>query len=125
MSPLRWTVKSLRSLAGELAGAGHRAGRDTVAGLLHREGFSLQGASRTLEGTRHPDRDGQFRYINELVAAFQRAGQPVVSVDAKKKELVGDFHNGGGNGGPLATRCGCARMTSRRRRRESHPVRGV
>ena len=95
MSPLRWTVKSLRSLAGELAGAGHRAGRDTVAGLLHREGFSLQGASRTLEGTRHPDRDGQFRYINELVAAFQRAGQPVVSVDAKKKELVGDFHNGG------------------------------
>ena len=95
MSPLRWTVKSLRSLAGELAGAGHRAGRDTVAGLLHREGFSFQGASRTLEGTRHPDRDGQFRYINELVAAFQRAGQPVVSVDAKKKELVGDFHNGG------------------------------
>jgi hypothetical protein len=95
MSPLRWTVKSLRRLAGELARAGHRAGRDTVAGLLHQEGFSLQGTSRTLEGARHPDRDGQFRYINELVAAFQRAGQPVVSVDAKKKELVGDFGNGG------------------------------
>ena len=95
VSPLRWTVKSLRRLAGELARAGHRAGRDTVAGLLHQEGFSLQGPSRTLEGTRHPDRDGQFRYINELVAAFQRAGQPVVSVDAKKKELVGEFHNGG------------------------------
>jgi len=95
MSPLRWTTKSLRRLAGELARAGHRVGRDTVAGLLHREGFSLQGASRTLEGARHPDRDGQFRYINELVEAFQRAGLPVVSVDAKKKELVGEFHNGG------------------------------
>jgi len=95
VSPLRWTTKSLRRLAGELARAGHRVGRDTVAGLLHREGFSLQGASRTLEGARHPDRDGQFRYINELVEAFQRAGLPVVSVDAKKKELVGEFHNGG------------------------------
>jgi DDE family transposase len=95
MSPLRWTTKSLRRLAGELARAGHRAGRDAVAGLLHREGFSLQGASRTLEGTRHPDRDGQFRYISELVAAFQRGGQPVISVDAKKKELVGDFHSAG------------------------------
>jgi hypothetical protein len=95
MSPLRWTVKSLRRLAGELARAGHQAGRDTVAGLLHQEGFSLQGNSRTLEGARHPDRDGQFWYINELVAAFQRAGQPVVSVDAKKKELVGDFRNAG------------------------------
>ena len=95
VSPLRWTVKSLRRLAGELARAGHRAGRDTVAGLLHREGFSLQGTSRTLEGARHPDRDGQFRYIAELVMAFRRAGQPVVSVDAKKKELVGEFANGG------------------------------
>jgi len=95
MSPLRWTVKSLRRLAAELGRAGHRAGRDTVAGLLHQEGFSLQGNSRTLEGARHPDRDGQFRYINELVAAFQRAGQPVVSVDAKKKELVGEYGNGG------------------------------
>src|SRR5215831_17356999 len=89
MSPLRWTTKSLRHLAGELARAGHRAGRDAVAGLLHREGFSLQAASRTLEGARHPDRDGQFRYIAGLVTAFQRAGQPVISVDAKKKELVG------------------------------------
>ena len=95
VSPLRWTVKSLRRLAAELGRAGHVAGRDTVAGLLHAEGFSLRGPSRTLEGARHPDRDGQFRYINELAAAFRRAGQPVVSVDAKKKELVGDFHNGG------------------------------
>ena len=95
MSPLRWTVKSLRRLAQEVTRAGHQAGRDTVAALLHREGFSLQGTSRTLEGARHPDRDGQFRYISELVTAFQRAGLPVVSVDTKKKELVGDFHNGG------------------------------
>jgi hypothetical protein len=95
MSPLRWTVKSLRRLADELSRAGHRVSRDAVAGLLHREGFSLQGASRTLEGARHPDRDGQFRYISELVSGFQRAGLPVVSVDAKKKELVGEFHNGG------------------------------
>src|SRR6516165_9735142 len=90
MSPLRWTTKSLRHLAGELTRAGHRAGRDTVAQLLRAEGFSLQGTSRTLEGARHPDRDGQFRYISEVVAAFQRAGQPVVSMDAKKKEQVGD-----------------------------------
>lgn len=86
MSPLRWTTKSLRRLAGELARAGHRAGRDTVADLLRGGGFSPQGNSRTLEGARHPDRDGQFRYISELAGAFQRAGLPVVSVDAKKKE---------------------------------------
>jgi hypothetical protein len=95
MSPLRWTTKSLRHLADQLTRAGHRVGRDTVADLLHANGFSLQGASRTLEGIRHPDRDGQFWYISELVAAFQRAGQPVVSVDAKKKEQVGDFHQQG------------------------------
>src|SRR6516165_4679403 len=69
MSPLRWTIKSTRHLAGELTRAGHRAGRDTVAQLLRAEGFSLQGTSRTLEGARHPDRDGQFRYISEVVAA--------------------------------------------------------
>jgi hypothetical protein len=95
MSPLRWTTKSLRRLAGELTGAGHRIGRDAVADLLRANGFSLQGTSRTLEGVRHPDRDGQFWYISELVAAFQGAGQPVVSVDAKKKEQVGDFHQPG------------------------------
>jgi len=95
MSPLRWTTKSLRHLAGELTRAGHRAGRDTVADLLRSRGFSLQGTSRTLEGARHPDRDGQFRYISELAGAFQRAGLPVVSVDAKKKEQVGDFHQDG------------------------------
>lgn len=94
MCPLRWTTKSLRHLADELTQAGHRVGRDTVAALLHQEGFSRQGNSRLLEGVRHPDRDGQFRYIGELVAAFQVAGEPVVSVDAKKKEQVGDFQPG-------------------------------
>ena len=92
MSPLRWTTKSLRHLAQELTRSGHRVGRDTVASLLRGEGFSLQGTSRTLEGFRHPDRDAQFRYISEVVAAFQQAGLPVVSVDAKKKEQLGDFH---------------------------------
>jgi len=92
MSPLRWTTKSLRHLAQDLTRSGHRVGRDTVADLLRTKGFSLQGTSRTLEGVRHPDRDGQFWYISELVGAFQRAGLPVVSVDAKKKEQLGDFH---------------------------------
>jgi hypothetical protein len=92
MSPLRWTTKSLRHLAEELTRSGHRVGRDTVADLLRGKGFSLQGTSRTLEGMRHPDRDGQFWYITEVVAAFQRTGLPVVSVDANKKEQLGDFH---------------------------------
>lgn len=108
MSGLRWTTKSLRNLADELTRAGHPVGRDTIADLLHTSGFSLQGTSRTLEGIRHPDRDGQFWYISELVAAFQRAGQPVVSVDAKKKEQVGDFHQQGREwrpaGDPVAVR---------------------
>jgi hypothetical protein len=82
MTPLRWTTRSLRHLATELTRTGHRIGHDAVADLLRANGFSLQGTSRTLEGIRHPDRDGQFRYISELVSAFQEAGQPVVSVDA-------------------------------------------
>ena len=94
-SPLRWTAKSLRVLAAELARAGHRVSADTVAGLLHEEGFSLQGNAKTLEGSTHPDRDAQFRYISSQVKAHQEAGDPVVSVDTKKKELAGEFTNGG------------------------------
>jgi Rhodopirellula transposase DDE domain len=90
-SPLRWTTKSLRRLAAELTGAGHPVGSDTVRNLLHQQGFTLQGTSRTLEGTRHEDRDAQFRYINEQVKAFAATGDPVVSVDAKKKETLGDY----------------------------------
>jgi Rhodopirellula transposase DDE domain len=95
MSPLRWTTKSLRVLAGELARGGHRVSADTVADLLHAEGFSLQGNAKVIEGRQSPDRDQQFRYINEQVRACRDAGEPVVSVDAKKKELVGEYRNGG------------------------------
>lgn len=95
MSPLRWTTKSLRHLSGALARQGHKAGPDTIADLLRREGFSLQGNAKTLEGRRHPDRDAQFGYINEQVKEHLAAGDPVVSVDTKKKELVGAFANKG------------------------------
>ncbi|ABW12326.1 Rhodopirellula transposase family protein [Parafrankia sp. EAN1pec] len=90
-SPLRWTVKSTRRLAEQLTTDGHPVGADTVGALLRAEGFSLQGTSRTTEGARHPDRDGQFSYINERVKDFIAAGQPVVSVDTKKKEVLGDY----------------------------------
>jgi transposase len=95
MSPLRWTTKSTRALAAELTGQGHRVSADTVADLLHEEGFSLQAAAKTLEGKQHPDRDAQFRYISEQVKAHLGSQDPVVSVDTKKKELVGPFKNGG------------------------------
>jgi hypothetical protein len=94
-SPLRWTTKSTRRLAGELTRAGHPVSADTVADLLRLEGFSLQANAKTLEGAQHPDRDGQFRYLNERVKAYQAAGEPVISVDTKKKELVGPYANKG------------------------------
>jgi hypothetical protein len=95
MSPLRWTAKSLRALSGELTRQGHRAGADTVADLLREEGFSLQGNAKTIEGNQVPDRDEQFRYLNERVREDRDAGEPVISVDTRKKELVGNYHNGG------------------------------
>jgi hypothetical protein len=95
VSPLRWTVKSTRKLAGELSRQGHRVSADTVGDLLRAEGFSLQASARTLEGKRHPDRDAQFRYISEQVKEHQGTADPVISVDAKKKELVGEFRNAG------------------------------
>jgi len=94
-SPLRWTTLSLRNLAAELTRQGHRAGPDTVAKLLKEEGFSLQGNAKTAEGARHPDRDAQFRYISAQARDHLAAGQPVISADAKKKENVGSFRNGG------------------------------
>jgi len=90
-SPLLWTTKSTRKLAGELTAQGFRVGSDTVAALLKEEGFSLQGTSRTTEGARHPDRDAQFHHINGQVREFTGAGEPVISVDAKKKEVLGDY----------------------------------
>jgi hypothetical protein len=95
MSPLRWTCKSTRRLAAELAGQGHRVGYRTVAWLLHEAGYSLQANRKTREGNQHPDRDAQFEFINAQAARFQGRRQPVISVDTKKKELVGDFKNGG------------------------------
>jgi len=95
MSPLRWTTKSTRALATELTRQGHRVGPDTVADLLRAEKFSLQGNARTLEGQRHPDRDGQFRYIAEQAGAHHASGDPVISVDTKKKENIGTLRNGG------------------------------
>jgi hypothetical protein len=94
-SPLRWTCKSTRRLARELTRMGHPVGRETVASLLHEAGYSLQSDRKTREGSSHPDRDAQFHYINRLVNARLRREQPAVSVDTKKKELVGDFKTGG------------------------------
>ena len=93
---LLWTSKSVRNLAQELGAQGHRAGKDLVARLLKGKlGFSLQAARKTLEGKQHPDRDAQFRHINDTVSAAIAAGQPAISIDTKKKELVGEFKNGG------------------------------
>ena len=94
-SPLRGTTKSTRKLAAALQAQGHRISHGTVAGLLRALGYSLQSTRKVQEGKSHPDRDAQFAYINAQAEAFQAAGQPVISVDTKKKELVGPFANGG------------------------------
>jgi transposase len=94
-APLLWTSKSTRNLADALIEIGHEVSHDTVGRLLEEIGYSLQANRKTREGKGHPDRDAQFGYINQQVRAFQEARQPVVSVDAKKKELVGDFRNPG------------------------------
>jgi hypothetical protein len=94
-SALRWTTKSTSHLADELTKAGHEVSSVTVGRLLKAAGYSLQGNAKTVEGRQHPDRDAQFGYINEQVAAFQATGDPVISVDAKTKELVGNFANKG------------------------------
>jgi len=95
MSPLRWTCKSLRRLAAELAERGHRVSHTVVGELLKRCNFNLQANRKTREGENHPDRDAQFEYINRRMGESLAARQPVISVDTKKKELVGDFKNGG------------------------------
>ena len=95
MSPLRWTLKSTSKLAAELTRQGHPVSARTVAALLKASDYSLQGNRKTREGGKHVDRDAQFNHINARVTVAQSCGQPVVSVDAKKKELIGDFKNGG------------------------------
>jgi DDE family transposase len=94
-SPLRWTCKSVRRLATELRERGHQVSHQLVAELLRTAGYSLQGNRKTREGGDHPDRDAQFAHIAATAEAYLAAGDPVISVDAKKKELVGDFKNGG------------------------------
>jgi len=107
-SPLRWTCKSTRHLAAELQRAGYRIADRKVADLLHKMRYSLQGNAKTIEGAQHVDRNAQFEYINTQAKAFQRRGQPVISVDTKKKELVGNYKNGGREwypqGSPLETK---------------------
>jgi len=95
MSPLRWTCKSTARLSEELTRQNHRISDRTVALLLKQNGYSLQANRKTREGSSHPDRNAQFEYINRQVSAFHRRGQPVISVDTKKKELVGEFKNPG------------------------------
>ena len=101
--PLRWTCKSLRQLAGELKAQGHQVSHTLVGELLEGLDYSLQGNRKTKEGSSYPDRDTQFRYINNQVAEALAAQQPVISVDTKKKELVGDFKNAGREWRPKGT----------------------
>ncbi len=94
-SPLRWTIKSTRTLAAELAEQGHVASYKRVGEMLHGLDYTLQANAKMLEGAEHPDRDAQFRHINDKVRRFHHTGDPVISVDTKKKELVGTYKNGG------------------------------
>ena len=103
IGPLTWTTKSLRHLADELAARGHAVGRDTVAALLKEAGFSLRANARVLAGSSHPDRDAQFRHLNDKVREFLAAGDPVISVDTKKKEQIGLFAQAGKEWAPPGT----------------------
>jgi hypothetical protein len=95
MSALRWTLKSTYQLAGDLQTQGYRVSAELVRRLLHQMGYSLQAPAKANEGVAHPDRDGQFRYIDEMSRRRLAAGEPVISVDTKKKELIGNYANGG------------------------------
>ena len=103
VSPLRWTTKSVRTLAGELGRQGHQVSADTVHKLLRAQGFSLQANAKVTEGRQHVDRDAQFGYLNTQVIDHLTAGAPVLSVDTKKKELVGEYKNGGREYQPTGT----------------------
>ena len=103
MSLLRWTSKSTYALARELTSQGYAASGELVRVLLHQLGYSLQAPAKEKEGTNHPDRDAQFKYLNSTAETHIAAGEPVISVDTKKKELVGDYNNGGTEWQPKAT----------------------
>jgi hypothetical protein len=100
MSLLRWTSKSSTHLAGELVAGGFDVSSRTVLRLLHQLGYSLQANAKVTEGRQHPDRDAQFRYLNDIAASFIGDDQPAISVDTKKKELIGDYANGGNEWSP-------------------------
>ncbi len=108
-SPLLWTAKSVRALARALRAQGHRVSHETVAKLLRGLGYSLQANRKTKEGSEHPDRDAQFHHINAVAKSALDGGQPLISVDTKKKELIGDFKNAGvewrPKGEPVEVRC--------------------
>src|SRR5205823_6272027 len=95
MSPLKWTCKSTRELSTQLKKCGHIISHTTVSELLKDAGFSLQANRKTIEGKQHPDRDAQFRHISSRIRSLQRAGQPALSVDTKKKEIIGKYKNPG------------------------------
>src|ERR671922_2748907 len=103
MSPLKWTSKSTRTIADELTDLGHPISSVTVGRCLEDMGYTLQSNVKTREGPQHPDRDAQFGYINAQVKVFRRSGDPVISVDTKKKELVGAFKNAGRRWMPQGT----------------------
>ena len=94
-TPRLWTCKSTTNIANELQNIGYSIGRETVGKLLHQSGYSLQANKKTEEGNQHPDRDAQFKYINSLIKEYMLLNEPVISVDAKKKELVGNYYNKG------------------------------
>jgi Rhodopirellula transposase DDE domain len=121
MSPLRWTTKSLRHLADQLTRQGHPVSAPTVGKLLQANGFSLQATAKTLEGAQHPDRDAQFRYLNEQVKQHQAAGEPVISVDTKKKELLGGCPTLAGSGAQRVSRSGWRTTASSATQRPRRP----
>ena len=112
MAEITWCSLSLRGMERQMALRGFRCGKDAIARMMREDGYSLQGMSRVLEGKQHPDRDAQFRHINAVIAEYLAAGLPAVSVDTKKKELIGPGPGRAGRGGPQGTRCGSATTTS-------------
>ena len=112
MSPLRWTAKSLRTLAAELTRQGHPVSASKVGQLLRAMDYSLQAPAKEVEGAQHPDRDAQFHHINDQASEHLDAGQPVISIDTKKKEVVGTWPTKAGNTGPRATPSASRCMTS-------------
>jgi Rhodopirellula transposase DDE domain len=122
---LRWTCKPTRQLAQALTAQGHPVSDDTVGRLLRQQGYTLQRPLKTEEGAQHPDRDAQFRYLNEQAKQDLAAGQPVISVDTKKKELVGRFANTGGSGNRPARPSGSTCTTSPRTRLARRSLWGV